>query len=51
MGHLEETPPVTRKCREIRFNNENRDCTNMGRIKAPDEFECSEDYVGHKGSF
>ena len=53
MGHLEETPPVQRKVREVRlpFNNENRDVSNfnLGRRGGEYcEFVCNEDY---KNSF
>lgn len=53
VGHLEETPPVQRKVREVRlpFNNENRDVSNfnLGRRGGEYcEFVCNEDY---KNSF
>lgn len=50
MGHLEETPPVQRKLREVRVpNNENRDVSNFHLPRREYcEFVCREDY---KNSF
>lgn len=48
VGHLEETPPVQRKVREVRIhNNENRDVSNFNRREFC-EFVCDESY---KNSF